>query len=76
MCLARRLNLVVGLIAANFALAACTSVPVAVCPSVREWTPGQQAEAAEEILALPPGSILVEMMIDYAELRAKLRACE
>ena len=28
------------------AVAGCTSVPVAVCPSVREWTPGQQAEAA------------------------------
>jgi hypothetical protein len=58
------------------AVAGCTSVPVAVCPAVREWTPGQQAEAAEEILALPPGSILVEMMLDYAETRAKLRACQ
>jgi hypothetical protein len=44
--------------------------------AIREWTPGQQAEAAEEILALPPGSILVEMMLDYAETRAKLRACQ
>ena len=69
----------------NFAIAAmgltlflqgCTSVPVAVCPAVVNYTPGQQDEAAGELLALPPGSILTQMLLDYHELREKLKVCQ
>jgi hypothetical protein len=57
-------------------LAGCTHTAVAVCPTPVVYSPGMQAEAAEELLALPPGSVLVEFMKDYASLRARLRACE
>lgn len=54
---------------------ACTHTPVAVCPAVVEYSEGQQAEAADELLTLPAGSILTQMMVDYGELRARLRTC-
>ena len=57
-------------------LNACVRTVTVTCPAVTEWTPGQQAEAADKLLALPPGSILTEMMLDYAQLRDKLRACQ
>lgn len=58
------------------AITACTSTPVAVCPAIVDYSPGIQAEAADEILALPPGSVLVQFMQDYASLRARLRECQ
>ena len=63
------------LLPALLATSACTSVPVAVCPAVVDYTPGQQSEAADELLALPPGSILTQMLLDYHELREKLKTC-
>jgi hypothetical protein len=57
-------------------LAACTSTVTVTCPAPVVYTPGQQAEAADELLALPAGSILTQMMIDYGALRAKLRECQ
>jgi hypothetical protein len=57
-------------------LVACTSTVTVTCPAPVVYTPGQQAEAADELLALPPGSILTQMMIDYGTLRAKLRECQ
>jgi hypothetical protein len=57
-------------------LAGCTSTVTVTCPAVTEWTPGQQLEAIEEIQQLPPGSILVEFLLDYSEMREKLRACQ
>lgn len=57
------------------AIAACSTTPVPQCPAIVPYTPGQQAEAADEILALPAGSILEQMILDYGELRAKLREC-
>jgi hypothetical protein len=57
-------------------LSACTSTVTVTCPAVTEWTPGQQLEAIEEIQQLPPGSILVEFLLDYSEMREKLRACQ
>lgn len=64
------------LFCAALTLVGCTSVPVAVCPAVVDYTPGQQLEAVDEILALPPGSILERMLLDYHELREKLKVCQ
>jgi hypothetical protein len=61
---------------ALLAISACTSTVTVTCPAPVSYTPGQQAEAADELLALPPGSILTQMMIDYGALRAKLRECQ
>jgi hypothetical protein len=64
------------ILTALFATTACTSTVTVTCPAPAVYSPGMQAEAAEEILALPPGSILTQMMIDYGALRAKLRECQ
>lgn len=57
-------------------LAGCTTTTVAVCPAIVDYTPGQQDEAADELLVLPPGSIITQMLLDYGELRNRLRACQ
>lgn len=54
--------------------AAATSEP-SVCPRVVEYTPEQQARAADELDALPADAMLVTMMADYGRERAMLRAC-
>jgi hypothetical protein len=32
-------------------------------------------EAAEELLAQPPGAMLTQMLLDYHELRERLKSC-
>ena len=60
-------------------LSACVTVSservTGVCPPVVEYDAGFQARAAEEVLALPGGSAVVEMLRDYAVLRERVRAC-
>ena len=46
-----------------------------VCPPVVEYTREFQARAAEELALLPDGSAVVEMMGDYAVMRAQMRVC-
>ena len=46
-----------------------------VCPPVVEYSRQVQARAAEELLLLPDGSAVVEMMVDYAVMREQARAC-
>jgi hypothetical protein len=55
---------------------ACSHTPVAVCPSIVSYTQGEQTQAADELSALPAGSILPRFMTDYGVLRAKLRECQ
>jgi hypothetical protein len=57
-------------------LSACTHTPVAVCPAIVPYTAEQQIQAADELSALPAGSILPRFMTDYGVLRAKLRECQ
>ncbi|WP_428545933.1 hypothetical protein [Profundibacter sp.] len=40
-----------------------------------EYDAEYQARAAEEVLALPEGSAIVEMLSDYAVMREQARAC-
>ena len=60
-------------------LSACATVGfegvVGVCPPVMEYDGGFQTRAAGEVKLLPEGSVVVEMLSDYAVLREQLRGC-
>jgi hypothetical protein len=45
------------------------------CPPVVGYSREVQAQAAEELAMLPDGSAVVEMMGNYAVLRAQVRVC-
>ena len=49
---------------------------VGVCPPVVEYGTGFQARAAEEVLLLPDGSIVVKMLSDYAVMREQAQVCD
>ncbi len=61
------------------ALAAACAVAkpgtASLCPEPKSYTADQEARAARELLALPEGSVLAKMILDYGRERAALRAC-
>ncbi len=46
------------------------------CPPVVEYSREFQARAAEELALLPEGSMVAEMLSDYAVMRDQARACD
>lgn len=59
-------------------LSACAMVSsdvAAPCPPVVDYTAADQARAADEVEALPEGTVIVQMLGDYAVLRGQVRAC-
>lgn len=46
-----------------------------VCPLVVHYSREFQERAAAELVLLPEGSAIVEMMADYAVMREQARAC-
>lgn len=59
-------------------LAACATAPsrISACPHVREYDRELMATAADELDALPDGSVLANVMMpDYAAIRAGAREC-
>lgn len=48
----------------------------APCPPVVEYTAADQARAADEVEALPDGTVIVRMLSDYAVLRDQVRTCQ
>lgn len=52
-------------------LAACS--PDCQPVALKTWTPAEQRRMADEIDALPDGSLLVPAMNDYARLRREVR---
>lgn len=48
----------------------------APCPPVVDYTAADQARAADEVEALPEGTVIVRMLSDYAVLRDQARACQ
>jgi len=44
-------------------------------PSVVDYTAADQARAADEVEALPDGTVVVRMLSDYAVLRDQARVC-
>ncbi len=47
----------------------------APCPPVVDYTDAEQADAADEVEALPKEAVIVRMLADYAVLRDQARAC-
>ncbi len=58
-------------------LSACETAPSRpACPHVKEYSKELQEKAADELDALPDGSIVANVMMpDYGTLRAGARAC-
>jgi hypothetical protein len=48
---------------------------LSACPPLVEYSPDEQCQVADEIAALPEGGVIVEWLMDYAVLRAQVRAC-
>ena len=46
-----------------------------VCPPVVGYSRAEQAQVAEEVVALPQNARIVDWLADYAVLRAQVRAC-
>jgi hypothetical protein len=64
------------ILAAGLAIGGCASTrAVNTCPQPKEYSQELQNQAADELDALPPGAALGQMMTDYGEERAALRAC-
>jgi len=57
------------------ACAAAGSNGQAPCPPVVDYSPVEQARAADEVDALLEGAMVVRMLSDYAVMRAQARAC-
>ena len=51
-----------------------TSEPV--CPTFFDYPPEVQAQLADEIEALPPGSATERFIADYGVVRNEIRACQ
>lgn len=60
-------------------LSACATVSsepaLGVCPPVVEYDAGFQAQMAEEVETLPDDSTILEMLSDYAVMRAQGQIC-
>jgi len=60
-------------------LSACATVSseriTGVCPPVVEYSQAEQAQAADEVAALPKNSVLIGWMADYSLLREQARSC-
>lgn len=60
-------------------LSGCTagsSEPIAsTCPPVVAYGREEQARVAEEVAALPEGTLIVEWLADYAVLREQVQRC-
>lgn len=69
----------VGLAIVTSLLSACATVSseivVAACPPVIEYSQAEQAQAADEVAALPKDSALIEWLADYSLLKEQARSC-
>ncbi|WP_218119581.1 hypothetical protein [Roseospirillum parvum] len=62
-------------------LSACATGPsddaaASVCPRLIPYSAAFQAQAADELEALPPGSALEVLVADYLVTRDQLRVCQ
>jgi uncharacterized protein YceK len=70
----------VALVLATIWLSGCATVSsdgsrLGACPPVVEYSREFQARAAEELDRLPEGSMIEEMLGDYAVMREQARVC-
>jgi hypothetical protein len=59
-------------------VAGCASpAPIAQtsCPPLVQYTAEEEARAKVELLSLPAGSVIAQMIVDYGKERSILRAC-
>lgn len=68
-----RLSLALTLTAAAL-LSGCATADFE-CPIPKEYSAEVQGQAADELEALPEGSLVAELVADYGVLRAQSRAC-
>ena len=76
-CLKRRR---VALVLVTIWLSGCATASsdvgrLCACPPVVEYSREFQARAAEELVRLPDGSAIAEMLSDYAVMRKQARIC-
>lgn len=64
-----------GKVVIEKALGDANQAALAACPPVVEYSQKFQAQAAEELVLLPEGSRVVEMMGDYAVMREQALSC-
>lgn len=57
-------------------LTGCAGATSSACPPVAAYTPAEQIQAANELLALPPSDVMLpRMMGDYGVMRQQARDC-
>lgn len=56
-------------------LTGCATVSSDACPRLVTYTAVQMSKAADELQNLPEGSVIVEMLGDYAVVREETRVC-
>lgn len=56
-------------------LCSCANNTTVACPAVHEWSSSEQLEILAEERTLAANSILIPVLMDYARLRAEVRAC-
>ena len=56
-------------------LSACATAPSETCPTLFAYPPELQAQAADELAALPAGSALAQMIGHYGVNRNEIRIC-
>lgn len=69
-----------ALVLATIWLSGCATVgsdggSSSACPPVVEYSREFRARAADEVALLPEGSMIAEMLSDYAVMRDQARAC-
>jgi hypothetical protein len=55
-------------------LSGCAAPVSDALPPLKKYPPEIQSRAADELDALPEGSVLAQFMADYAVLRAQIKA--
>ena len=70
-----RVALVIGTIFSSGCAGVGSDSPPRACPPVVEYSRAEQARLAEEVAALPDGTLIVTWLADYAVLRDQARAC-
>jgi len=68
------LRLTLVLIATAF-LNACATVVSDTCPTLFDYSEAEQARVADELDALPEGSVIARLVGDYGVVRNEIRAC-
>lgn len=69
----RRLGLIAA-ISSPLAVGQCATTGGG-CPPLVTYSPAQQQQAARELRALPQGSEIGAMIVDYGKTRDAIRAC-